>query len=165
MSAPARAQRAGSSTRARGTAPTPRGRGASTQPYNTSPRGRGRGRGGATNVNANAEGLLQGLRAGTLNKRGRGDGSSPSTRGSSVVPFRSVAARDRLEMAASSLTVGRPWLNTSPWNSILFPRSRASDESLQHWGTISILIATHGTRDVFSQGFHEPNDCKVPGGT
>src|SRR5271170_2400693 len=81
MSAPSRAQRDGTMMQGHGpTTPALRGRTSSRGSLNISSRGRGRGRGAPT-TNPRAEGLLQGRRSGTLNKRSSEDGSSQSFSG------------------------------------------------------------------------------------
>jgi hypothetical protein len=87
MSAPPRGPHGGVTTSGRSTPPPgSRGRGAARGSTSSHLRGRGgRGRGAPSTTNTKVEGLLQGLQAGTFNKRG-GAGNDQPGRGEKI-PF------------------------------------------------------------------------------
>jgi hypothetical protein len=87
MSAPSRG--AGASRARSTTPPTSHGRGSRGASRAYQPRGRGRGA-APTTTNPRAEGLLQGLQAGNLNKRGTDNGAVRGARGETTEIYTSA---------------------------------------------------------------------------
>jgi hypothetical protein len=168
MSAPPRGPHGGGTTSGRSTPPPgSRGRGTGQGSASGQFRGRGgRGRGTPSTTNPKAEGLLQGLQTGNLNKRG--DSSGVRAGRGEIIPS---ILRKRLEMfsrpslgrhalhvaneAASIyylLTQQRPFI--CPARSIsIDTRSRHHGEPCKH--SLGSIFDYHRSCESLSEGLHD----------